>query len=157
MHLFFNFHRFENGRNVIVLRFFFSPRREKFSPLASSIKRTRVVGEVWWEADCAFQRRFRARRSRRSSPVGRPKTLNQRFLGWTRWFPPPPLLLRSISTASDFSLPFDRDDFEIKTNSWRKLLLFGLHTFRELEGKVTSPREEERSFGGDWVKVLGHP
>lgn len=36
------------------------------------------------EADCAFQRlaSIPDRRSRRSSPVGRRKTLNQRFLGW---------------------------------------------------------------------------
>lgn len=36
------------------------------------------------EADCAFQRlaSIPDRRSRRSSPVGRRKTLNQRFFGW---------------------------------------------------------------------------
>lgn len=52
-------------------------------------EKTRVVsrrgGRVWrGEADCAFQRlaSIPDRRSRRSSPVGRRKTLNQRFLGW---------------------------------------------------------------------------
>lgn len=46
---------------------------------------SRRGGRVWrGEADCAFQRlaSIPDRRSRRSSPVGRRKTLNQRFLGW---------------------------------------------------------------------------
>lgn len=50
---------FREWTKCVVVFDFFSPRREKFSLLASSIKRTRVVCEVWREADCAFQRRFR--------------------------------------------------------------------------------------------------